>query len=250
LKPGRFMTNIIRPSGAEWQDKRETGVPNKQGARFALSDYADEWHFFNHGTFFSHAGFKYPAEDPVADWYVEQPPGTALLLQPFARCLIAGMVPVTGLGKLTWGHIICGVRKELWQRLFEFLGGVCSVNRQTKRYSQTFSGDLDIPDPVLVERHSILKLDIPTIRLTVFCTDGNVDRWELRPPTAIAQPMRMVRMPPRQEVVDVGNAVLSGDFSNLQHSYNPAFQPHLDKYQQLTGKDPIDVISHRLTDKH
>jgi len=244
------MANIIKPTGEEWQEQRSTGQPETQAARFALSEYAEEWHFFNHGAFFSYAGFAYPYEDPVGDWYESQPIGTQLLLQPFVRPIIEGLCPIPGLGNITWGNVVCGVRKELWPALFEFLGGACSVDYKQKSFCQPFSGELDIPDPVLLERHGILTVDIPTIKLTVFCIDGNKQRWEVRPAASPTAPLRMVQMAPRPETIAMGRAVLSGDFSELQHRHNSAFRAHLDAYQQITGKDVIDAIPYRFTDGH
>jgi len=241
---------ILKPTGEEWRDRREAGQPDTQEARFALSDYAEEWHFFNHGVFFSYAEFNYPHEDPVADWYEDQPIGTELMLQPFGRTLIEGMALIPGLGKVTWGNVVCGIRKELWPSLFMFLGGACSVNRKEKRFYQPFSGDVQMLDPVLVERHSILKPDIPTITVTVFCVDGNEQRVEVRPPTSPTAPLRMVVLPARPEVQLLTRAVLSGDFTGLSAHANPAFQQQLDQYNQLSGKDVTDAISHRLTDEH
>jgi len=244
------MSHIIKPTGAEWSESRPTGQPGNQAARFALSEYANEWHFFNHGAFFTHAGFNYPHEDPVADWYEAQPIGTELLLQPFARTIIDGLSPIPGLGALTWGNVICGVRIPFWQSLHEFLGGACSIDREAKLFAKPFSGDLVIPDPVLVERYGALSSEITTITLTVFCIDSNQQRVEVRPAVSPTAPLRMVAMPPRPEVVALGDAVLAGDLSGLASQSNSAFQRHLDLYNALRVKELANASVHRFTDQH
>jgi hypothetical protein len=107
------------------------------------------------------------------------------------------------------------------------------VDHQTKRYVQTFTGEIEILDPVLVERHSVFDPNVKKITVTVFCVDATDARWEVRPPVTPAARPRFVQVPPRPEVVEMGRAVLSGDLSHLQHKDNPAFQPLLDKFQKL-----------------
>jgi len=245
-----------RPIGDVRQDSREESTPDTKGARFALSEYATDFHFFNPGAFFSYAGFTYPKEDPVSDWYATQPMGTELLLQPFQQTIIEGMVPITGvpgLSGVTWGQVICGVHHEQWPSLHDFLNGAVAVDRKKKLFAQPFSGDVTIFDPVLVERHSLLTLDLPTITLTVFCTDGNDARWEVRPPRSPLEPCRMVELPARPVVIEIAQAVLSGDFSKLQDYENDAFIRQLAEYQKLTdatvGKELKDAIGNSITDE-
>lgn len=246
---GRFMT-LPEPDGKIWSETHEARTPDKTPARFTLTDYADEWHFFNLGAFFTHAEFRYPHEDPVADWYATQPYGTVVLQQLFKHRIIDGLAPVPNMPGVTWGNVVWAVRNECWPSLFEFLGGVCGVNRKTGFYFRAFSGDLQIPDPVTVERHSLMLLDVPTVTLTVFCVDGNTARWEVRPAATALASLRMVEMPPRAEVQAVAQSVLHGDLATLKYNDNSAFQAHLDKYKQLTGKDPSDAIARRIADKH
>jgi hypothetical protein len=224
--------------GDEWTEQREAGLDTQQ-SRFTLTDLSDEWHFFNHGAFFSFAEFAYPGQDPVGDWYAKQPFGTEVMLQPFTKPVFNGITAPSGLGQLTWDHIVCGVRTELWPALFEFLGGVCSMNGKTDTFYSAFSGDIDVLDPVLAERHSIFDPRLPKVTVTVFCIDGNKDRWEIRPGISAVDPPRMLRVPPRKEIQDLAEAVFHGDVQKLQQHQNPAFQPHLDKYKDIQQSGPI-----------
>ena len=177
-------------------------------------------------------------------------------MQPFQRTIIEGLGPingVTGLAGITWGHVICGVHHEQWPSLHEFLNGACTVDRKKKLFAQPFSGDIEIFDPVMVERHSLLTPDLPTITLTVFCTDGNDARWEIRPPQSPMEACRMVELPARPKVIELATAVLSGDFSKLADYENDVFARQLAEYQKLAnasvGKDLKDAIGNSLTDE-
>jgi hypothetical protein len=225
--------------GEQWEESRETGRPQGAQLKFSLSDAAGDWHYFNHGAFFAFAEFDYPQQDPVADWYARQPVGTQLLMQPFKMDVFEGIDAPTYLGNLTWNNVICGVNHELWQSLFEYVGGVCSINDKTKQFYRAFSGDVKVLDPVLVEQHSALALDLPTIDVTVFCVDGNTARWEIRPPLSPIGPPRMVKTLPRAEVVQMADSVFAGDVKVLAEHDNPAMQKHLDKFKAAQQQGPI-----------
>jgi hypothetical protein len=207
-------------------------------AKFTLNELAEDWHFFNHGALFRYCGMEYPKQDPVADWYARQEIGTDVLLQPFKTLLFDGLNSPIHVGPLTWGHVICGVKHPYWEDFLNFMGGVATMDRRKKLYAQTFVGDINILDPVLVERSSVLDPKIPLVSVSMFCADTNKERWEIRPPATVAGRPRFVQRNPREEVVQMGRAVLSGDIEHLQHKDNPAFQPLLDKYTELTGGKP------------
>jgi hypothetical protein len=225
----------IVESGKEWTATRATEPvdPLHVPDRFLLSDLAKEWHFFTHGAFFSFAEFKYPQEDPVADWYADQPIRIDVLRQTFSRPVFEGMTAIEPNLKCTWDHILYAVRHEEWPKLHEFLGGVCAVNKDKEAFYATFSGDLMIVDPVAAEARGILDINLPLVPVTVFCVDSNRDRWEIRPPTSLISPPRFVRLPPREEIVEMARAVLKGDASQIQRLPNTAFQAHLDAYQSI-----------------
>lgn len=230
--------NLPEQPGKIWVEGLERSDTPTQPSRFALSELAEDWHFFNHGALFTYGGMPYPKQDPVADWFAQQPKGAEVIMQPFKRMLIEGLdapLNVVNAANLTWGHVVMAVRHEFWDSLFAYLGGVATVDYKQKKYAQTFSGDIQMLDPVLAEHAGLLDPSVPQITLTVFCVDTNTDRWEIRPPrTAVACP-RFVRVPPRDEVVQLGRAVLSGELDELQYKDNPAFQPMLEKYKALTG---------------
>jgi len=224
--------------GKIWVEGMDTAPAPRRAAKFALSELAEDWHFFNHGALFQYCGMEYPEQDPVTDWAARQAIGTDVLLQPFKAKLFPGLdvpLPIAG---LTWANVVCGVRHAYWDDFLGFMGGVATVDRKKRLYAQTFVGDIKILDPVLVERRSVLDPSIPLITVSVFCADTNNERWEIRPPQTVGGSAQFVKRPPRPEVVQMGAAVLSENLDALQHKDNPAFQPLLDEYIKLTGVNP------------
>lgn len=231
------VSGTLPPEPGKISHGKSAGTPTPTSlAKFTLSDLADEWHFFNHGALFCFCGMEYPKNDPVADWYEQQPIGTDIIQQQFKSLLFEGLSLPIRPGRLTWGHVVCACHNEYWDSLSNFLGGVAVVDHKNKLYAQTFAGDIAIADPVLVERYSILRPDIPRVTITMFCADTNKSRWEVRPPlTPLSRPT-FVRMDPRPEVIRMGRAVLSGNLAQLQHKDSPEFQRTLDKYKALRGE--------------
>jgi len=220
--------------GKEWTEGREKAALPTRASKFSLSEQAADWHFFNHGALFRFGGLTFPNEDPVSDWFHQQSIGTEVLRQPFRKPVLDGLTNDSGITGLTWDNLVFAVRHEYWQSLWEFLGGVVTLDSPARRYCQVFSGDIAIVDPVFAERHSVMHPDLPAVKLTVFCIDANTERWEIHPARTIIEPPRFVRVSPRPEVITMADALLSGKAEALKHKDNPAFQPLLDKYAAIS----------------
>lgn len=237
--------DVFEP-GEGWMEKRERLPVPSSDAKFALHEMADDWHFFNHGALFEYTTID---TDPVGDWYAQQEPGTRVIRTPFKRPVIEGLTRPTALG-VPWGHVICGVRNHDWEDLFPFLGGVVALDSKDKDYFQLFSGDIEIVDPGEAQRHSVWSLDLPKITVTVFCVDGMKDRWQVTPSVG-GMPPRFYRVDPRQEVIDMGQAVLSGDMEHLQYKDNPAFKPLQDKFKSIvTPGEASNEALHRAAQQN
>lgn len=231
------MSDLVLP-GHIAKELRDGGPPDAETLRFTLTEMAEEFVFFNHGALFAFAEFRDPDEDPINDWYASMPKGMLLIKHPFDRAIFEGIdAPAFG-GRLTWNHVLCAVLKDDWLSLFPFLNGVASVSQKTKSFYQVFSGDVKILDPVLVERHGLMHPQIPHVQVTVFCVDGNRARWEIRHAASALGCPRLVKIRPRQEVVDVGADVLSGDPAKLSTIENPAFAPFLERYKRVLQEGP------------
>ena len=137
----------IIETGTSWEESRNKQVlPSSSVSRFTVTDQASEWHFFNHGALFAFAGLMFPKEDPVADWYHQQPAGMQVIRHPFTKPVLSGLDAPSGFGSLSWDHVVMGVRHEFWPSLWQFLGGVVTLDAKERRYCQLFSGELDVID--------------------------------------------------------------------------------------------------------
>ena len=200
-----------------------------------LSELAAEWHFFNHGALFTYTALQ---EDPVGEWYCTRPRGTHVMRQPYKVPIFSGLNKQIA-GAVTWDHVICGVHKEDWQSLFEFLGGVAVMDETS--FCQVFSRDVTVRDPGFVDLHNVVHPGMPTISVTLFCINGDKAQWDIQPYRTIGALDRptFVRQPPQSEIISLAKAVRGGDIEQLQHAKNPAFQHLLDKYRALTGGSPF-----------
>jgi hypothetical protein len=224
------MIPILEPGTVRQEGHADPHPTTKTS--FLLSELASEWHYFNHGMLFSHAGFTYPTEDPVADWYAQQPAGTQVIQQPFGSTIIAGLPAAAGIGRLSWGHIVCAVRHEVWPSLFEFMGGVAAVDRNAQRFYRLEYADVQVLDPVAAERDGLLSGQLPTITLTVFCVDGNHGRWGIRYGANSIQPPEVVALPVEPETQRLARAVLHDNMGELAAlDTNPAFAANRELYR-------------------
>lgn len=224
--------------GKTWTEQRESVPIDVNKSKFTLSELAAEWHFFTHGIFFYPPGpFTFPLEDPVADWLGQQSHGVQVIQQPFDKPVFAGLDAKTSCG-LPWNNVVCAVRHEYWQSLWEFVGGVCAINPSANTFYRAFSGDIDIYDPVALTNASLLLTQPPAIRVTVFCLESNKDRWEIRPQDSIMGLPTFVRVPPSAEVSMIARAAMKGDASLLTNHKNSAFQVFLDEYKKVLATGP------------
>lgn len=220
--------------GKEWSEKREA-LPAMSAVetKYSMAERASDFHYFNHGALFTFTELDPVTEDPIMDWYAQQPLGTVIFREMFRKPVFNGLKAKVPLASRSWDYCLCGVPHEVWDSLWQFLGGVALLDDVKKQYSQVFTGDVRILDPVMIERYGPLNPLVPAITVTVFCVETNKDRWEVRPPMNVVTPPTFERVDPRPEVVALGEAVLAGDVSKLQHKDNPAFQPLLDRYEAL-----------------
>lgn len=212
----------VRP-GHIWTESREETPAPTQPAKFSLGDLSREFHFFNHGALFTYGGLKFPDEDPLNDWYAQQPKGTIVVREAFQSKLFEGLDTLAGNGT-TWNHILCAVRHDDWNSLWTFLCGTAMVDRKAHKYCEVFSGDIEILDPVHLERFSIFhERGFSHVPITVFGIDGNEVRWEPvlhRGPVTGA--VGFSKQPPRPVVVGRGRLLLDGDMSQLSNKDNQA----------------------------
>jgi hypothetical protein len=216
------MNQLPKKPGTEWRDRHEVIPVPIKAPKYSLTDMSKDFHFFNHGALFAFGGLTFPREDPLNDWYAMQPKGTPVIKEAFRAKIFEGMPLLAG--NATWDHVLCGVRHVDWQGLWQFLCGTAICDRKTHKYREVFSGDINILDPVLIERFSVFDdRSFSEVRVTVFGIDGNDHRWEPALRTAgVSNTIGFNQLPPRQAVLGKAALVLDGDASILQHHNNQA----------------------------
>jgi hypothetical protein len=205
--------------GKLWEDTHEKTPAPVKPAKFSLAELAADYHFFNHGAIFTFGGLRFPEEDPLSDWYALQPKGTPVVREAFTTRLFSGLNTLAG--RATWDHTLCAVRHEDWHSLWTFLCGTALVDRKARTYKQVFSGDIAIADPVYTERFNPLLTEIPVVTVTVFCVEGNNERWELHYETRFT-PTKFVKVPPRKIIQEKAALILDGDLTVVKDRENPA----------------------------
>lgn len=232
------------PIIGENKTERVSGeAPRAASSPFTLHDLAGEWAFFNHGALFAFAGFEDPHKDPVGDWFNSIHPQPEYLKQAFERKVFEGLDVPAYLGprsrETTWNHVICGIRKDYWPHLLEYVAGVVAHDPRQRRYYQIFYGELQVLDPGYVERYSLVQPDLPRIPVTVFCVDGSHRRWEFQLPVNPLAPPAIIELPPRPEVKRIAEALDRGDTQPLTERVNPAHDPFVRHYQEVLRKGPV-----------
>lgn len=217
-------------------------VPKTASTPFTLFDLAEEWAFFNHGALFKFAGFEDPHKDPVSDWLNSQPTQPTYIKQAFERKIFDGIDSPAYLGPrsraTTWEHVICGVRKEQWPALLDYVAGVVAYDAKKQQYYQVFFGEMQVLDPGYVERYSLMHPKLPHIPVTLFCVESGRRRWEFQYPVNPVGPPYIMEMPPRPEVQRIAEAVFRGDMQPLAERVNPVNDPFVQRYQEVLKRGP------------
>ena len=180
---------------------------------YSLSDLDKEYVFFNHGALFAFAEF---VDDPINEWYAQQPKGTVFIKQPFELKIFEGINAMCGVGKLTWNHVICMVSKESWLSLFPFMCGVVARNPRKKTFYQVFPQRASVLDPVMVMRAGLLHSTVERVNVVVFGVNGNKGLWSLQEPSSPTAAPKMIRTAPDPNTVAMAKNVFEDDFNQLK----------------------------------
>jgi len=187
---------------------------------YTLSELTHELCFFNHGSLFQYAGFRYPEMDPASEWMSKQDSATpVLMILPFKHVLFTGLsVPAiddSRFGSIPFSNVVFAAHKDCWPKLKAFLSGVASIDRKKKLYSQTYSEDINLPDPSIVARGGVVTADTPRVQVTVFCVDSNQKNVKFLQPQGSDVFSRCVSLPANPRTCDVAKAVFADNFEPL-----------------------------------
>jgi hypothetical protein len=106
-----------------------------------LSVLSDDFVFFNHGLFFTEAGFS---SDPVEEYMLVNDDTQAVFAVEYDRPLFKGLeFPKDD----TWNRVLLGCKKDFWPGLYRRLNTLIAANRFNKKVYSCFMSNVYIPDP-------------------------------------------------------------------------------------------------------
>lgn len=223
------MKNSLPDNPGTVRETQSEKTPDTNTVKeYAVSDLAHEMRFFNHGSLFQYGGLRYPEMDPVAEWMSQQDSSTpAIMILPFKYALFPGLdVPAiddSHFSNIPFSNVVLAAHKDCWPGLKSFLRGVASVDRKKKIYTQTYSVNIELPDPAIVSRGSVVTAYTPRIQVTVFCVDSNQYNIKFLQPTGSDVFSRCVSLAAYPCTCDVAKAVLADNLEPLGERCEPDF---------------------------
>ena len=206
----------MKNQGDVSQERREDGTVKTEGSRFTARDLTSEYVLFNHGILFGPAGLRDPEEDPLIEWFNKLGDSSEHVLRqavetPICRGLDTPAIEGRG---LTWNNLFLGVRKHLWPSLFQFLCDMVLSNRNADHVYLVTANTMAIPDPILVDRLSILTMsNIVSVPIVMFGLDGSRDcLYFLHGPRGIPC---LVESKPLAATIKLWEQIKTGDMAGL-----------------------------------
>jgi hypothetical protein len=127
-------------------------------------------------------------------------------------------------------HELCAVPMEYWDGLKSFIGQAGMVDRRRGRYAQSTLQELEIVDFIAVNNAIVASAKPPTVKIAAFGVDGNYHHVAFVPQTEGPHTTaRVVRLPIREQTLQVARAILAHDPKPLVESL------------ELKPADPADV---------
>lgn len=175
-----------------------------------LAALSEEYTFFTHGLFFTYGGMQMGLQDPVQDFVNNQPGNIQPMILDLDRKMFANMGTRREHG--VWNHRLIGVPNDTWPALMQALAGVASIDRRRNFYWQSTRQQVEILDPLVMMRASVMPNPPPRVKVWVFGIDSN-KRVVVFPESydLVSQLPGPVEHPARPEIVNVARAMLTMD---------------------------------------
>jgi hypothetical protein len=236
----------LLPLGSLVGVDRGDGLRHTKAAKFAPSDMHD-WVFFNHGAFFQ-AGLFEEKTDPVGDWFSQQDHSVDILRQAYRAPIFQGLDACTIDNRVPWNRILCGVRREYWPSLLEFLAGIVVRDWKKRRVGMAYHAYIDILDPSFVDQYGTLDPRVPSLRCCVFCVNATESRYEFVRELPIVRQPRLVQLPPHKLMEEITAKAMADDLEPIVLRQNPAHEEFLRDYRRAT-EDGMKVEAPKRADR-
>jgi hypothetical protein len=206
----------MKNQGDVSQDRLIGGDIKTAPLKFTASDIVSEYTLFNHGILFGPAGLRDPEEDPLVEWYNRLGDSSEHVLRqavetPIFRGLDA--LAIEGRG-LSWNNLFCGIHSRLWPDLLAFMCSMTLANRNADHVYLVTAQTVMVPDPVVVDRQSILADNVPEVPITVFGLDGSRDQYKLGVTDRAGFPA-MFKLPPKPATIKLWQQIKEGNMAGL-----------------------------------
>jgi hypothetical protein len=153
-----------------------------------LKDVSDEYAWFSLGLLYKYV--RLMGRDPWGDFVDEMGrQDTYQLTLKFTRAVFDGMEVGPD---PDWNHVLWAMPRDEWDEYREWMGRLSFVDRDMNTVTRLRTQDINIMDPIYVDRCAVLPLDIPTVPVTVFALDTNQGCVFLSPSASPMAPPHVV----------------------------------------------------------
>lgn len=187
--------------------KRELAV----GRAESLSVMTEEYTFFTPAILYIHGCFW---DGLLLDFIHQVRQEVDFFFRRFPQPIFGGLE--TEDGDADWNYALWAIRPEFWAPLAGFLCGVTLTQVSSSEVIRYGEQELDICDPLALERSGFYRPNLPRLRIGVLGINGSQFRAALTPaPNSVSLP-HLDFHPPALEIVRFAAALKSG--SNPYHT--------------------------------
>ena len=240
-QPGELPKNAGEVCTDTVLDLRST-LPATICAKYrTLAELSCDYVLLNHGLLFTHGGFRYPEEDPLAEWCKQQVPAVNMLVCPLPRALFTGMDAKVHPHDITWNRSVIAVPREHAKSLLEVLAAVMAVDRTKRTFYRVGVALTELRDPTFLDDGMSLSSLVPMIKVVVIALDGNFERLAFDLTLGTDQLLDLWHYTPRPETIALANSVLGENLAAVGHepnSENSLLLPGVQHYFDVKAAGP------------
>lgn len=136
----------------------------------------DEYAFFTPAALYLHGSF---VEGMWVDYMYEMQADVPLYFQKFARPIFRGLA--TRDRDPSWNHVLWAVTRDYWDSVVNFLCSLSLVDRETQTVVRYGLQELNVLDPLAIDKAGLIREDLPLLPIGVFGVYGNKTKVAYEP---------------------------------------------------------------------
>ena len=137
-------------------------------AATTLSDLTNQYAFYSPAMIYMF--IRLMGREPLWDFVEEYGKEVVPVSLKFNKPLFEGL---TVDGDRTWNYVLYGMEHEDFNEFRKWMGTLTFMDRDKGLVHRIRYQDIQIVDPLFLDRTVVLPLDIPTVPVTVFALDSN-----------------------------------------------------------------------------